>query len=84
MRNLKYIPDGSGGCASREATKEEVQNGRKVAEKAIDDDSFSMRSCYVCNPAHAHLMEDDDFVFMCFGCVFCCVVRHNVVVVVAA
>lgn len=36
---------------------------------SIDEDGLAMRTCWVCNPAHIHLIEKTaDFVLNCFGC----------------
>lgn len=64
-KNHRFIHNGTGECENRPATKEEIEKGRKK----YDDRQFAgvgMRSCYECNSAHAHLMED--FMFRCFSC----------------
>ncbi len=67
-KNYKYTPTEHYKCEFRKATKEEIEDGRKklkmLAKK--DPSQIGMRSCYECNQAHAHLMED--FVFQCFDC----------------
>ena len=64
-KNHKFTPDGEGGCTSRPATKEEIEAGREEIRKAKGD--FEMRSCYECNGAHPHLMEEGRIV-NCFAC----------------
>lgn len=67
-QNYKYTPNSNGGCDFRKATKEEIDAGRKKFYEAVDNnpESIGMRSCYECNQAHGHLMED--CIIRCFGC----------------
>ncbi len=64
--NLRYIPDGEGGCTMRDATEPELIAAREAAREKMPN--YAFRSCYACNDAHAHLMQDDGFLFTCFSC----------------
>lgn len=70
MSNLRYIPDSEGNCTTREARLEELVNARAIAHDKLQKDAadYAFRTCYKCNAAHAHLMQDDGFLFCCFAC----------------
>ena len=63
--NHKFTKAGDYKFSSRPATAEEIS----AAREAFSDPA--MRSCWECNSAHAHFLNDttDDFSFMCLmGC----------------
>ena len=60
--NHKFKRIGEYGYESEPATIEEIQEARKKAEQQ----NMGARTCWECNKAHAHLI--DDFAFYCFGC----------------
>lgn len=52
-----------------------TQGARSVREKLLSEalelreqGTFQLRSCQVCNPAHAHLHGADGPLFMCLDC----------------
>ena len=69
--NLKYsLADGK--IVSRPATLEEIASARDEARAKMPLPSgWSMRSCWVCNPAHRYFLDDTNDGFL-FGCVMGC------------
>ncbi len=55
---------------SRDATQDELDSARAIARLKLEKADYAMRSCWSCNPAHAHFLEDlnDKFLFVCFDC----------------
>lgn len=58
---------------SREVSDDELETARVAAEAKLkkDPSDWAMRSCWVCNQAHAHFLRDlqDGFLFQCvMGC----------------
>jgi len=71
MNKVYSLKDGE--VVSREATPDELAATRRTALKMMDESDAlpAMRTCWNCNPAHAHFLEDtaDDFLFACvMGC----------------
>jgi hypothetical protein len=60
-----------GEVVSRIASDEEVKVASDKASAKLDKDpagyAYAMRSCWVCNPAHSHFLNDleDGFLFQC-------------------
>jgi hypothetical protein len=72
MQNLVYSLDGD-RVVSREAREEELEAARSEAAEILKKDKagYAIRSCWVCNSAHAHFLAggDDGFLFCCLmGC----------------
>ena len=69
--NLVYVLSGD-EIASREATPKELADARQAAHERLraDPGSWALRSCWVCNPAHAHFLNDtaDGWILRCFSC----------------
>jgi hypothetical protein len=68
-----YFLSDDGAVASRLVPSEELAAARKTATEKLEANpsGWAMRSCWVCNPAHAHFLEDltDGFLFQCvMGC----------------
>jgi hypothetical protein len=59
VENLKYSLDGD-NVVSRPATPDELKSAREAAIAKLNKDraDMSMRSCWVCNPAHYHFLDD--------------------------
>lgn len=71
MNQIYRLCDGE--VVSREASTEELADARAAAKAKLKADSsdWAMRSCWNCNPAHSHFLEDtnDGFLFSCvMGC----------------
>jgi len=66
--NYKYTVIDDYNCKREIATQEEIESGRELFIKTAQNNpkSIGMRTCYACNSAHAHLMED--FIFICIEC----------------
>lgn len=48
-----------------------IRAARKAAQDllAANEDALAMRTCWVCNAAHIHMIDQtDEFVLNCFGC----------------
>lgn len=61
----------NGEVVSRIASVEEVAAASSAAHARLQQDhvSYAMRTCWVCNPAHAHFLQNDNFLFQCMmGC----------------
>lgn len=72
MSNQVYSLDGD-TVASRDATETELAAAREAAHAILQKDAagYAIRSCWVCNSAHSHFLEDRDngFLFYCLmGC----------------
>ena len=70
---VQWYLNEAGEPASREITPEELEAARSAALAKLEanPDGWAMRSCWVCNPAHAHFLSDleDSFLFTCvMGC----------------
>ena len=68
---VQWYLNEAGEPASREITPEELETARwaACAKLEANPQGFAMRSCWVCNPAHAHFLTDlmDGFLFTCIG-----------------
>lgn len=63
----------AGAVVSRNATEEELRLARQAALEKLQEDAagYAVRSCWNCNPAHEHFLQevDDGFLFACImGC----------------
>jgi len=71
MKNQAWSLDENGEPVSRDASDEELENARVIARRRLDKDKadYAMRSCWNCNSAHTHFLEDlnDGFLFVCFS-----------------
>lgn len=68
-KNLHYFPDGS----STELSADELAEVRAEAQAIVesgDGSKLVMRSCWLCNPAHLHLVdeESESYLLRCFAC----------------
>ena len=46
----------------------DLGDSRQRAQEAVNAGKWGLRSCWNCNPAHAHLAVDQDWVLQCFDC----------------
>jgi hypothetical protein len=69
--NLAYSLDDDGEVMSRIATEQEIETARSEARAKLleDPNAWALRSCWVCNPAHRHFLNDlaDGFLIRCFA-----------------
>jgi len=68
--NHKFKKLKNGEWSSKQATKKQVENARKDLYKGLKNKKYEMmalgRSCWVCNAAHAHLIDMP--AMNCFAC----------------
>jgi hypothetical protein len=66
--NHRFFPTRN-GYRSRPATQGELEKARILAQGAIAENDFQMRSCWQCNGSHTRFLHNvKDFVFVCFEC----------------
>lgn len=52
----------------RELTDAELQELRDKGSALREEGAVGLRSCAMCNSAHFHLHDGEDFVLLCFAC----------------
>ena len=67
-RNLTYAETGSYEFTSKETPEDTLNATRAKALELAKHGDMMLRSCWVCNGAHVHLIEVNNVVLNCFVC----------------
>ena len=63
-----YKLSGDHEFTSEDTAPEVLEKAREQAVELMKDGDVMLRSCWVCNGAHAHFIEEAGVVLNCFGC----------------